>query len=68
MILSDYLSLVKLLKGRDSVPTLFGILFDIYHFSSLFDVISFPYVSRLSNEMDDSVAKSALSLLNSIGG
>ncbi|RID72173.1 hypothetical protein BRARA_C04078, partial [Brassica rapa] len=64
MILSDSQSLVKLLKERGSVPALFGILFDIYHFSSLFDVISFSYVPRLSNVMADSVAKSALSLLN----
>ena len=64
MILSDSQSLVKLLKERGSVPALFGILFDIYHFSSLFDVISFSYVPRSSNVMADSVAKSALSLLN----
>ncbi|XP_018459281.1 uncharacterized protein LOC108830177 [Raphanus sativus] len=65
MILSDFQFLVKLLKERGSVPALFGILFDIYHFSSLFDVISFSYVHRLSNGMADSVAKSAFSLLNS---
>ena len=65
MILSDSLTLVKLLKGRGLVLALFGILFDIYHFSALFDVISFSYVSRVSNGVADSVAKSALSLLNS---
>lgn len=64
MILSDSQSLVKLVKERGSVPALFGILFDIYHFSLLFDVIFFSYVPRLSNVMTDSVAKSALSLLN----
>ncbi|KAL0845557.1 hypothetical protein Bca101_018803 [Brassica carinata] len=64
IILSDSQSLVKLVKERGSVPALFDILFDIYHFSLLFDVISFSYVPRLSNGMADSVAKSALSLLN----
>lgn len=44
MILSNSQSLVKLLKERGSVSVLYGILFDIYHFSSLFDVISFSYV------------------------
>ena len=67
MIRSDSLSLVKLLKERGSVPALFGILFDIYHFSSSFDVVSFSYVPRLSNVLADSLAKSALSLLNSSG-
>lgn len=65
MILSDSLSLVQLLKEGGSVPALFGILFDIYHFSSTFSVISFSYVPRLSNIMADSVAKSDLLLLNS---
>ncbi|WZY78541.1 hypothetical protein YC2023_024925 [Brassica napus] len=68
MIMSDSLSMVKLVKGKGSFPALFGILFDIYHFSLSFDVISFSYVSRLSNVMADSVARSALSLLNSSSG
>nr|VDD32897.1 unnamed protein product [Brassica oleracea] len=67
MIRSDSLSLVKLLKERGSVPAFFGILFDIYQFSSSFDVVSFSYVPRLSNVLADSLAKSALSLLNSYG-
>ena len=37
------------LKERGSVPALFNILFDIYHFSSSVDVVSFLYVSRLNN-------------------
>ncbi|XP_056842911.1 uncharacterized protein LOC130495527 [Raphanus sativus] len=65
MIRSDSQSLVKMLRGRDSSPALFGILFDIYYFSSSFDAISFVYVPRLSNMQADSVAKSALLLLNS---
>lgn len=51
-------------------PALFGIMFDIYHFSSYFDVISFSHIPRLSNCEADSVAKSALALLSvtSVGG
>ena len=64
MILSDSLSLVKLLKERRSIPALFGIVFDIYHCSSTFDSILFHYVPRLCNVEADAVAKSALSLLN----
>ena len=64
MILSDSLSLVKLLKERRSIPALFGIVFDIYHCSSTFDSVLFHYVPRLCNVEADAVAKSALSLLN----
>ncbi|XP_013583484.1 PREDICTED: uncharacterized protein LOC106292444 [Brassica oleracea var. oleracea] len=61
MILSDSLSLIKLLKGNESRPALFGILFDIYHFSSYFDVLSFCFIPRLQNFEADLVAKLALS-------
>ena len=64
MIMSDSQSLVKLLKRESLIPVLFGILFNIYQFSSSFDVVSFWYVPRLSNVMADSVVKLALSLLN----
>ncbi|WZZ20899.1 hypothetical protein YC2023_122286 [Brassica napus] len=64
MILSDSLSLVKLLKERRSIPALFGIVFDIYHVSSTFDSVFFRYVPRLCNVEAYAVAKSALSLLN----
>nr|VDD36601.1 unnamed protein product [Brassica oleracea] len=65
LIRSDSLSLVKMLKERNSVPALFGILFDIYHFSSTFADVYFEYVPRLSNVLADYVVKSALLLLNS---
>ena len=70
MIRSDSQSLVKMMKEKCSSPTLFEILFDIYYFSSSFDVISFVYVLRLRNVQADSEAKSALSFLNSssLGG
>lgn len=35
-IRSNFLVLIKLLESRESRPTLFGIVFDIYHFSSYF--------------------------------
>lgn len=65
MILSDSLSLVNMVKEGKSIPVLFGIIFDIYHFSSTFVYASFTYVPRLSNVFADFVAKSALLLLNS---
>ena len=37
-------------------------MFDIYHFVSYFDVISFNFVSRNFNVEADSVAKSALAM------
>ena len=61
-VLSDYLSLVKLLKKGGYQPELFGIMFDIYHFMSFFDVISFDFISRNFNSEADSVEKSVLSL------
>ena len=59
-VLSDSLSLIKLLKTRGCQPELFGIMFEIYHFMSSFDVISFAFISRNFNSEADSVAKSAL--------
>ena len=59
-VLSDSLSLINLLKTRGCQPELFGIMFDIYHFMSYFDVISFAFISRNFNSEADSVAKSAL--------
>lgn len=64
MILSDFQSLVKLLKEGGSTPALFGILFDIYQFVSSFNVVSFSYIPRLSNVLADGVAKSVLVLLD----
>ncbi|KAL0686501.1 hypothetical protein Bca4012_086178 [Brassica carinata] len=61
-VLSDSLSLIKLLKKGEHQPELFGIMFDIFHFMSLFDVISFHFISRNFNSEADSVAKSVLAL------
>ncbi|KAL0884467.1 hypothetical protein Bca101_008448 [Brassica carinata] len=62
-VLSDSLSLIKLLKSGGSQPELFGIMFDIYHYLSLFDVISFHFISRNFNGEADAVAKSAISMI-----
>ncbi|KAL0710465.1 hypothetical protein Bca4012_017443 [Brassica carinata] len=59
-VLSDSLSLINLLKKGEYQTELFGIMFDIYHFIPLFDVISFDFISRNFNVEVDSVAKSAL--------
>ena len=69
-VLFDSLSLIKLLKRGGTQPELFGIMFDIYHFMTMFDVISFDFISRNFNAEVDSVAKSALamSVTNSIHG
>ncbi|KAL0799496.1 hypothetical protein Bca101_054671 [Brassica carinata] len=69
-VLTDSLSLIKLLKTREHRPELFGIMFDIYHFISFFDVITFDFISRSFNSEADSVAKSALTLYasNSVSG
>lgn len=54
VILSDSLSLITMLKARESSAA----LFDIYHFSY---VISFSFIPCLQNSDADSVAKLALS-------
>ncbi|XP_033139461.1 uncharacterized protein LOC103848971 [Brassica rapa] len=59
-VLSDSSSLIKLLKAGEHLPELFGIMFDIYHYVSLFEVISFSFISRNFNSEADLVAKSAL--------
>ncbi|CAG7883126.1 unnamed protein product [Brassica rapa] len=63
-VLSDSKVLISMVIAKESRPTLFGILFDIYHFSSVFDSIAFRFVPRLENSEADSVAKLALALAN----
>ena len=69
-VLSDSLSLINLLKTGGHQPELFGIMFDIYHFVPLFDVISFNFIFRNFNSKTDLVAKSVLagSVMNSTLG
>ena len=61
-VLSDSLSLINLLRKGEYQTELFGIMFDIYHFMSLFDFISFHFISRNFNCEADCVAKSALAM------
>ncbi|KAF2540268.1 hypothetical protein F2Q68_00029727 [Brassica cretica] len=70
LILSDSLSLVSMLRSKESRPALFGIVFDIYHSGFYFDDISFYHIPRLNNQEADSLAKSALSsmIVTSVGG
>lgn len=70
VVLSDFLSLINLPKTRGYQFELFGIMFDIYRFISLFDVISFHFISRNFNSEADSVAKSvfAMYVTNSASG
>ena len=65
IVLSDSQVLINMIRAKESRPELFGILFDIYHFSSSFDCISFRFIQRLCNATADVVAKSALASLNS---
>ena len=60
VILSDSLTFITLLKGKETRPGLFGILFDIHHFSSYFEIISFSFIPRIQNIEVDYVAKAAL--------
>ena len=48
-VLSDSQVLISMVKAKESRPALFGIMFDFYHFSLLFESITFVYVPRLEN-------------------
>lgn len=65
-VLSDSQVLISMLKTKTSKPALFGILFDIYHFGSVLDSISFMFVPCLKNLEADSVAKLALAMDDSL--
>ncbi|XP_022564506.1 uncharacterized protein LOC111209053 [Brassica napus] len=69
-VLSDSSSLIKLLKAEEHLPELFGIMFDIYHYVSLFDVISFSFISRnFNSEAESAFAGSVMSsVMNSALG
>lgn len=55
-VMSDSQILISLLKNKESRPALWD-MFDIYHFSKLFDTISFRFVLWLQNLEADGVAK-----------
>ncbi|CAG7898442.1 unnamed protein product [Brassica rapa] len=50
-VFSDSQALVSMVKAKESRPALFGILFDIYHFSCLFDTISFSLIYSPSSKL-----------------
>lgn len=62
-VLSDSKVLITMLKTKTSRPALFGILFDIFYFSSVLDSVSFLFIPRLQNLEADRVAKSALAMI-----
>lgn len=62
-VLSDSKVLITMLKTKTSRPALFGILFDIFYFSSVLDSVSFLFIPRLQNLEADGVAKSALAMI-----
>lgn len=53
---------------HDQDHRLYGIMFDIFYFSSLFETISFIFIPSLANSEADLVAKSALAVVNNISG
>ncbi|WZY80122.1 hypothetical protein YC2023_026506 [Brassica napus] len=65
IVLSDSQVLINMIRAKESRPELFGILFDIYHFSLSFEDISFHFIPRLCNVAADNVAKAALASVNS---
>lgn len=65
IVISDSHILINMIKAKESRPGLFGILFDIYHFSLSFDVMSCHFMPHLCNDVADKVATSALTSLNS---
>ncbi|KAG7572559.1 Reverse transcriptase zinc-binding domain [Arabidopsis suecica] len=64
-VFSDSQTLVRLLNAKESTVELRGILFDISFLRLRFISLSFNFISRLNNVSADSLAKSALFLLNS---
>lgn len=51
-----------MVNAKESRPALFGILFNIYHFSSIFETICFMFIPHFENFEADYVAKSVLAL------
>lgn len=61
-VFSDSQVLTRMLKAKETRPSLFGILSDIYQFSKAFEAISFVFIPRLQNCEVDLVAKAVLAL------
>uniref|UniRef100_A0A0D3D1Y2 RNase H type-1 domain-containing protein n=1 Tax=Brassica oleracea var. oleracea TaxID=109376 RepID=A0A0D3D1Y2_BRAOL len=65
-VYSDSRVLISMIKTKETRPALYGILFDIFYFSSLFETISFMFIPRLENSEADLVAKSALAAVDNL--
>ncbi|KAF3599253.1 hypothetical protein F2Q69_00039276 [Brassica cretica] len=65
-VYSDSQVLISMIKTKETRPALYGILFDIFYFSSLFETISFMFIPRLENSEADLVAKSALAAVDNL--
>ena len=65
-VYSDSQVLISMIKTKETRPALYGILFDIFYFSSLFETISFMFIPRLENSEADLVAKSALAAVENL--
>ena len=64
---SDSQSLITAITSQEKRIEAQGVLYDIYHLCSLFSVVSFHYVPRLSNVAADALAKGALlNIVNSV--
>lgn len=59
-VYSDSQVFINMLKRKESQPSLFGIMGDIYHFSRAFEAISFVFIPRWENLDADLVAKASL--------
>uniref|UniRef100_A0A0D3AC50 Uncharacterized protein n=1 Tax=Brassica oleracea var. oleracea TaxID=109376 RepID=A0A0D3AC50_BRAOL len=55
-VLSDSKVLISMVNAKESRPALFGILFNIYHFSSIFETICFMFIPHFENFEADYVA------------
>ena len=65
--MADSQSLITVISSQDRRIEAQGVLYDIYHLCSLFSVVSFHYVPRLSNVDADALAKGALlNFVNSV--
>lgn len=65
-VFSDSQILISLINSKSCLTELRSILHDIVCISSSFKSISFAYVARRFNSVDDGLAKSALLALNSL--
>ncbi|CAA7025058.1 unnamed protein product [Microthlaspi erraticum] len=56
---SDAQDLIRVINSQEQVKEIYGLLFDIFTFVSMFTSISFHFVPRSKNFLGDSLAKIA---------